>query len=66
MPESRTPKPHEARGVSATVWSFGAELSFVTREGDELIIRMDRQILALLQHHIAHALAPTGASSEQP
>ncbi len=66
MPESRMPKAHEARGVSATVSSFGAELSFVTREGEALIIRMDRQILALLQHHIAHALAPAGASSEQP
>jgi hypothetical protein len=38
----------------------------MTRDDEEVTVSMDRQTLALLQHHLARALAPVGASSEQP
>ena len=66
MPVSRTHRTYEARGVSAAVSGVGVAISFVTRDDEEVTVMMNRQILALLQHHIAHALTPAGASSEQP
>ena len=66
MPPPRFDKTYELRSASATVSHDGATISFLTRDDEDLIVRMDRQTLALLQHRIAHALAPVGDSSEQP
>jgi hypothetical protein len=66
MPQPRLRKTYDVRSASATVSHDGAILSFLTRGDEDVIVRMDRQTLALLQHLIAHAFAPVGDSSEQP
>lgn len=59
-------RTYEARSVSAAISHYEAIISFQTSEGEELVVAMDRQTLARLQHHLAHALAPVDDSSQQP
>ena len=66
MPQSRAHKTYKARSVSAAVSAVEAAISFVTPDDEEVAVTMDRQTLALLQHHIAHAIAPVSISSKQP
>jgi hypothetical protein len=66
MPEWRARKAYEAWSVSTVVSHVGAAITFMTRDDEEVTVSMDRQTLALLHHHLANALAPVGASSEQP
>jgi hypothetical protein len=59
-------RTYEAHSVSAVVSYSGAILSFVTRDGEDIVVAIDRQMLAALQRHIVRGLAPIGDSSAQP
>lgn len=59
-------KTYEAHSASATVSQSGAILSFVTRDGQDIVVAIDRQMLATLQRQIVRGLAPIGDSSAQP
>lgn len=57
---------YEARSVAVTISLGGARLLFTTREDEDVVVAIDRQMLASLQRQIARGLAPAGDSSAQP
>jgi hypothetical protein len=59
-------KTYDARSVSITVSRGGASIVFTTRDDEDVIVALDRQMLASLQRQIARGLAPAGDSSAQP
>lgn len=59
-------RTYEAHSVSAAVSHSGAILSFVTRDGEDIVVAIDRQMLAALQRQFVRGLAPLGDSSAQP
>ena len=59
-------KTYDARSVTVSVSQGGARFLFTTREDEDVVIAIDRQMLASLQRQVARALAPAGDSSAQP
>jgi hypothetical protein len=52
--------------VAVTISLGGASLLFTTRDDEDVVVAIDRQILGSLQRQIARALAPAGDTSAQP
>ena len=59
-------KTYDARSVAVTVSRSGASILFTTREDEDIVVVIDRQMLASLQRQIARGLTPAGDSSAQP
>lgn len=66
MAAQATRKTYEARSVTVTMWHGGASFLFTTHEDEDVVVAIDRQMLASLQRQIARGLAPAGDSSAQP
>ena len=59
-------RTYDARNVTITVSQGGASLLFTTRADEDVVIAIDRQLLASLQRQIARGLTPAGDSAAQP